>query len=252
MDGEKSIICLTCQGPLSKKVTDSGLYFECANCGGRLMNFSVARKMKPESGLARIFQSARSSKPGNRICPSCHKPMQLLAVHAFSLDICLTCMMIWFDKREFENLPIEASSNPLTSRNLDPASLAIIELSKTELRKNKSRKDSGNLILAALVLAHPFLLFWLGPSFANSGRRPNPLAETSPWVNALIVSTVICVPAVITIKFGAPFRNLVGSRLTRLIWQTPEPAEIPESFTKFMGWALLLLIPTICLWKFLH
>lgn len=141
-------ICPNCKVRLVKSRADVGVLWVCPSCGGRSMTVSLLRKKISRDTVNALWQVARAGEhPHKRRCPACDKAMVEIPVpgrsHIQYIDVCKTCLLIWFDPREYESLPgIQIKPLPEDSLSQDVREkLAIRQLEA--IRKKALGSDWG-------------------------------------------------------------------------------------------------------------
>lgn len=84
------------------------MFWSCPSCGGRAVGIGLLRKTIVKDPIDQVWHSARNGNgvPG-RPCPSCLKRMVEVAAspNGLRLDVCRTCYVVWFDPKEYEQVP---------------------------------------------------------------------------------------------------------------------------------------------------
>lgn len=104
--------CPNCKKPLTKRGDNKGSYWACESCGGRGITFEALYKILPGE-IHRVHDLWVSATTGvhaqRRPCPTCEDLMvnvpSVLGPAGITLDVCLSCQLVWFDPGEFERLP---------------------------------------------------------------------------------------------------------------------------------------------------
>ncbi len=96
--------------PLTSRPTPQGLIFPCAHCHGASVGLAVVRKHVGDKFADAFWQQA-IAQPGTpaAACPSCQRRMREVTfarTHGapLALDLCPTCLLLWFDGGELEAL----------------------------------------------------------------------------------------------------------------------------------------------------
>jgi Zn-finger nucleic acid-binding protein len=102
--------CPTCNVLLeAQKQADIRLW-KCASCRGFAISLPIVRKgLKPQA-FKKIWQKLSSGEAQTgRPCPGCKKPLSVIEADgqagAVIIDVCRTCQILWFDDKEFADLP---------------------------------------------------------------------------------------------------------------------------------------------------
>ncbi len=118
-----------------------GIYWACESCGGRTVAIPVLRKVVGENPITRLWADARSAQPGEKRCPTCRHQMFETTEGGLRLDVCKVCQFVWFDAREFEQMPV--ATPVLTQRaELPQAAREAIALAEVQ-RLGESVTEDG-------------------------------------------------------------------------------------------------------------
>ena len=102
--------CPRCQTELTRVRTEDGLIDICPSCGGCSIGLAVIRRWFAADAINRMWQASinRQGAPG-KACPACSVPMLEVVCEAAAektrIDVCRTCMLMWFDPGEQMQLP---------------------------------------------------------------------------------------------------------------------------------------------------
>ena len=114
-------ICPQCRSHLVRARSPLGIMYVCPRCQGRAVSIAVLRRTWPRQLSQRLWLQVKSGggAPG-KPCPSCQKTMVEVVPPAedvrVALDVCPRCQFIWFDRREFEQLPKARPEPPKPER----------------------------------------------------------------------------------------------------------------------------------------
>lgn len=97
--------CPNCRCPLERVQSTAGMFWACEKCGGRTVAVPILRKVVYEQAIKALWVSAQSGAVGRRRCPTCGNRMCEASASGVPLDVCKLCQFVWFDPREFEQLP---------------------------------------------------------------------------------------------------------------------------------------------------
>jgi membrane associated rhomboid family serine protease len=65
----------------------------------------------------RLLASARQGQQGKRPCPLCTQPMVVVATaqipRTVQLDVCTGCRLVWFDPKEYSEMPLPSPGQPI-------------------------------------------------------------------------------------------------------------------------------------------
>ncbi len=105
-------LCPACRTKLIKESTERGIFWYCANCGGRSVGIGLLRRLVAEPYITSLWSRiAEHGIAGGRLCPFCEHPMTTSPAIPASpappeqIDVCMRCQVAWFDAREFEHAP---------------------------------------------------------------------------------------------------------------------------------------------------
>ncbi len=116
---------------LISQAAPRGVYWRCPACGGRAVGVGLLRRTAAREAVVRIWTAARAAprRPG-RPCPSCLGPMvEVRAGSGPAVDVCRACQLVWFDAREFEQIPpAPAAEEP----DLPPRAREILAAARAE------------------------------------------------------------------------------------------------------------------------
>ncbi len=111
--------------PLEALSLDHAVCFACPQCGGRAATVELLRRMAPRERLRELWALVRAGAAADAECPSCRKPMRLVALReaerVLQLDGCAGCHVIWFDAGELRALaPGAAGPAPVVDAPVPP------------------------------------------------------------------------------------------------------------------------------------
>lgn len=117
--------CPSCYSFLETKLLDTfGGAVEihgCNSCGGFWLDFDAVTKLNEgaigrgalaERALARREEGVAVQEEGKRICPRCDLTLKVIEFRGIRLDRCETCMGIWFDYGELQQIAALAAASP--------------------------------------------------------------------------------------------------------------------------------------------
>lgn len=184
------MICPRCKQTLEKRLSPKGSFFECPACRGRAINWSVTRSRIQKEAANRIWQKAREGGPSAAACPACGYSMRLVALgdanDSLELDVCMRCLLVWFDREELERLPARpqapASNHelPLKARE----AIALMELEKLRLREETE-------VVSDSLPEDPFL--WPPLILGYPVEIDAPSVRSLPWITWGLVATCVVV-----------------------------------------------------------
>ena len=180
-------LCPHCRGTLARTSIQSGIVWVCGRCGGRAMSLGLLRKTAPKTYLDRLWQAAGAGREAGRPCPACDRPMRQAsgpAPAAPTLDVCRLCQFVWFDPREFAQLP--PLPPPPAEPELPPEArqaLAMVQVELIAERAREAPQPADEWKIVAGVLGLP--VEW----------EEGPLAR-APWLTWGIVVAIALVSLV--------------------------------------------------------
>jgi membrane associated rhomboid family serine protease/Zn-finger nucleic acid-binding protein len=144
-------ICPNCQSELIRKLAPNGVFWECAQCGGRDMGMGLLRQSIDGKVAAAIWAQtcATPNRPG-KPCAVCSRAMLEVEIQVennpMKLDVCRTCEFVWFDSGKFELIP-PFSPRPRPLGQLDETTLpldareALAMIKVREIAKQAQKED---------------------------------------------------------------------------------------------------------------
>lgn len=120
---KEPLSCPTCGTGLKKARQPDCVYYACPCCEGRSSTIALMRRFMPRESVNYIWQTARHNNLPERVdCPACRRRMARLPIpdQGFDLDVCCTCMLVWFDPGEYANMPKVAVGKKSAPRDLPP------------------------------------------------------------------------------------------------------------------------------------
>lgn len=146
--------CPNCQSTLTRVQGKVGIYWTCANCGGRATNVAVLRRAAAADFVNHLWSQVREQKGVNgRSCPTCSQAMLEVMLpappNALKIDVCRRCEMVWFDPGELESV---AAAPPTPSQlemreQLPEKAREQLALYKVRMLNEKARSDRWNAAL---------------------------------------------------------------------------------------------------------
>jgi membrane associated rhomboid family serine protease/Zn-finger nucleic acid-binding protein len=126
------IICPHCNKRLVRKVVDKKVLYICPRCSGRAIGLGALRKSNiKQEFIADLWQKAKATDDlTGRNCPHCYRPMvevvKKIDGRMLSLDVCKICHSIWFDPKEYDDLP-QSVEPPVEKELSEKARLALAQ-----------------------------------------------------------------------------------------------------------------------------
>jgi len=102
--------CPACNVVLEPQRPGDILLWKCASCSGLLVSLPTVRQaLKPEE-FKKIWQQLYSGDTeAGRSCPGCKDPLTVVRADGqddeILIDVCRSCQVLWFDDKEFSDLP---------------------------------------------------------------------------------------------------------------------------------------------------
>ena len=140
--------CPTCNVLLEAQKLEGIRLWKCASCRGIAISLPVVRKGLNKKTFKEIWQKLSSDETETgRPCPGCKKPLSVVEADGqggvIKIDVCRTCHIIWFDEKEFSELPkVVPEDTPefgqgkkSESRLLTPEELAFAAFKKDQYRR---------------------------------------------------------------------------------------------------------------------
>ena len=102
--------CPTCNVSLQAQKLEDIRLWKCASCGGFAISLPVVRKELNTGTFKKIWQRLSSGEAERgRPCPGCKKPLNVVEADGeggvIMIDVCRSCHIIWFDDKEYSDLP---------------------------------------------------------------------------------------------------------------------------------------------------
>jgi len=105
----EEFICPGCHIPLSQVRMERGVFWACAQCGGRALSVELLRHTFTSESINPLWLRALHSEGrSGRDCPCCRHPMIEVRLAEDSaapmVDVCRICHFVWFDVKEIAEL----------------------------------------------------------------------------------------------------------------------------------------------------
>ena len=136
--------CPTCNVSLLAQTLEDIRLWKCAKCGGFAISLPVVRKGLNTDTFKKIWQKISSGKTETgRPCPGCKNSLNVVEAGgkggAIMIDVCRTCHLLWFDDKEFSDLPkavpkVEREKQS-ESRLLSPADLTFAAFKEDQYKR---------------------------------------------------------------------------------------------------------------------
>ena len=143
-------VCPQCHQRLIRTKSEAGCFYYCGKCKGRAVGLAVLRRAIPREYVQGLWLKARrQEKPQGKACPICHRSMAEVDVPAGQqpvlLDVCAGCQFVWFDPREFEQLPVQTREPTERERLPEKAreAIAMVQLKREAERARGADFGSG-------------------------------------------------------------------------------------------------------------
>lgn len=157
--------CPSCNAPLSAQAMAGGRSLACLRCGGRAVSLPVLRRHADPRRVASVWREAQDqTKAGGAACPTCARPMHLVAVGEQEprlwLDVCLPCQHVWLDGGELERLAADAPPPFVAQERALPLEGAVM---LAQLRAQQSRESGED-------------------AFAGNENKPGSFQTAAAWL----------------------------------------------------------------------
>jgi Zn-finger nucleic acid-binding protein len=102
--------CPTCDVLLEAQTLEDIRLWKCPSCRGIAISLPLVRKGLNSETFKKIWQklSLGETRMG-RSCPGCRNPLSVVEADVqdgeIMIDVCRTCHILWFDDKEFSDLP---------------------------------------------------------------------------------------------------------------------------------------------------
>ena len=136
--------CPICNVLLEAQKPEGIRLWKCASCRGFAISLPIVRKGINKKTFKEIWQKLSSGETETgRPCPGCKKPLSVVEADGqggvIKIDVCRTCHIIWFDDKEFSDLPKDAlkveQGKKSVSRLLTPEELAFAAFKKDQYQR---------------------------------------------------------------------------------------------------------------------
>lgn len=102
--------CPTCNVLLEAQKPEGIRLWQCPSCRGFAISLPTVRKGMNPQAFKKIWHRLSSGETETgRPCPGCRKPLRVVQADgrggALTIDVCRTCQILWFDDKEFSDLP---------------------------------------------------------------------------------------------------------------------------------------------------
>ncbi|MBL8843228.1 MAG: rhomboid family intramembrane serine protease [Planctomycetes bacterium] len=107
------MLCPDCHEPLARTRHPGDVQWACTRCGSRMATRAALELRLDAEALAAWHVGRKQGVVARRRCPSCYRPFLRfplqLRERRFELDECERCRVAWFDRGEFERLPVDVA-----------------------------------------------------------------------------------------------------------------------------------------------
>jgi Zn-finger nucleic acid-binding protein len=105
--------CPSCNIDLQAQEVDDIRLWKCASCRGFAISLPIVRKELETETFKNIWKKLTLGEfESGRPCPGCRHPLKVVEADAedgaILIDVCRTCHILWFDDKEFSDLPKSA------------------------------------------------------------------------------------------------------------------------------------------------
>lgn len=102
--------CPTCNVLLQMQKLDGVRLWKCASCRGFAISLPIVRKGLNAETFKKLWQKLSSGEAETgRPCPGCKNPLNVVEADGqggvIMIDVCRTCQILWFDDKEYSDLP---------------------------------------------------------------------------------------------------------------------------------------------------
>lgn len=91
--------------------------YPCARCGGSALGIAAVRRMVDADTFAVLWSAATVPNVERRVgCSACGRPSVAVSLGGqthFTIDVCIRCHLVWFDRHEVDQLQDLASAPPI-------------------------------------------------------------------------------------------------------------------------------------------
>ena len=121
--------CLNCGTELVRQWSSECDFWGCPDCGSRAASLKMLRRMMGAEEMNRFLCAVEQKEPtSGRMCPGCNREMRYIEIasdpHAVTLDVCLSCRMVWFDPNEHDQMNVIAA-------------VVLLDVDREELRRRE-------------------------------------------------------------------------------------------------------------------
>ena len=160
-----------------------GVFWACDACGGRTVALPVLRKVVSEPAIKALWLSAQSAALGRKRCPTCGNRMCEASASGVQLDVCKVCQFVWFDPREFEQLP----ALPVVEKKAELPQAAREMVALYEVKRLQEQAEAEEPIE---TWQHVPAVFGLPVECNSPGLKSYPVLTWSVALAVLVVSIV--------------------------------------------------------------
>lgn len=102
--------CPTCNVSLKAQTLEDIRLLKCASCKGFAISLPIVRKGLKKGTFKEIWKKISTGETETgRPCPGCKDPLNIVEAGgkggAIMIDVCRSCHLLWFDDKEFSDLP---------------------------------------------------------------------------------------------------------------------------------------------------
>jgi len=142
--------CPTCDVLLEAQKLEDIRLWKCPSCRGFAISLPLVRKgLNPET-FKKIWQNLTSGETvTGRSCPGCRNPLSEVKADgqggAVMIDVCRSCHILWFDDKEFSDLPKavpKADPKVKQEKKSDSRVLTGTELAFRAFKEDQNRRRS--------------------------------------------------------------------------------------------------------------
>ena len=102
--------CPTCHISLEAQKLEDIRLWKCSSCHGFAISLPIVRKSMQSKTFKKMWQQLFSGEfKQGRPCPGCKKSLCVVEADGkdsvLEIDVCRTCQILWFDEKEYADLP---------------------------------------------------------------------------------------------------------------------------------------------------
>jgi membrane associated rhomboid family serine protease len=197
--------CAHCEATLSRVEGPNGVSWACRRCGGRAAGIGLLAKTPVRDYVTRVWAVARlRTDAGGRLCPVCQGGMvevpSLPDYASPTLDVCRRCHLLWFDPREFEQVPVVSRVAGLPAAKLSATASALTVSPQPEVSSSPAAAEivaveRARAEAARLEAGHagPDVWWQWIPGLLGLPVEVGSRVERTPWATWLLAAVIALV-----------------------------------------------------------